>query len=44
MGLCGAARELGEPCVEVLEVAGIGWMLLDFVEYREEVVERVDGR
>jgi hypothetical protein len=44
MGVCRAGRRVfGQSFGEVVEVAVVGWILLDFVEYREEVVEGVDG-
>jgi hypothetical protein len=43
MGVCRAGRRVfGESCGEVVEVAGVGWILLDLVKYREEVVEGID--
>jgi hypothetical protein len=44
MGVMRAARGLlCESCLEVVEVGGIGRMLLDLVEHGEEVMEGVDG-
>jgi hypothetical protein len=43
MGFCHAGRRVfGESCGEVVDVGGIGWIVLDLVEYGEEVVEGVD--
>jgi hypothetical protein len=44
MGGCGGAGLVfGEARFEVVEVVGIGGMLLDLLEHGEEVVEGVDG-
>ena len=39
----GLVLVFGESCFEVVEVVGIGGMLLDLLEHGEEVVEGVDG-